>query len=323
MVSQEAPPPSPRHHRWSCEVCAELFLFQGRHHCRRCGSSVCGQHFQRPYCSVCTSEVLQWQQQRYTFEDDSHPLVSPQSRQQQRPLVSPQSRQQQRYSFQDGSRVPMSPCLPQHAVHSLPPKAAVSEAISPDASERIMVLAALLLVLLTLVTHGTSAAVLVTSATWLGSRFASRAVRAKHSDEAPTQPQPAHQLDAPYTPRVVSDASTSALASPGALLASSFSPAVGASPQPSPQPSSQQLPQLAALRAAGQTRWGCARLPGVLDGDDYLLALLAKQQARLSRHPKRWTRQAAAEHICCTLPHCAAHYPTCCTLRHLLHATPP
>jgi hypothetical protein len=36
-----------------CTGCAVQFYLGGRHHCRRCGASVCGEHFRRPLCSSC------------------------------------------------------------------------------------------------------------------------------------------------------------------------------------------------------------------------------------------------------------------------------
>ena len=43
------------HKQNSCEVegCTETFYLFGRHHCRRCGTSVCSVHFRRPLCIVC------------------------------------------------------------------------------------------------------------------------------------------------------------------------------------------------------------------------------------------------------------------------------
>lgn len=47
---------SPRHRQLRCEICQKTFLLGGRHHCRRCGKSVCGAHFFRPWCTTCRVE---------------------------------------------------------------------------------------------------------------------------------------------------------------------------------------------------------------------------------------------------------------------------
>ena len=44
---------TPFHRRGHCEVCHAKFIVYGRHHCRRCGLSVCHDHFVRPYCTPC------------------------------------------------------------------------------------------------------------------------------------------------------------------------------------------------------------------------------------------------------------------------------
>ena len=47
---------APWHNSWTCEIdCTASFLFGGRHHCRRCGRSVCLEHFARPLCTFCAS----------------------------------------------------------------------------------------------------------------------------------------------------------------------------------------------------------------------------------------------------------------------------
>ena len=46
-----------RHMKRRCEIdtCSATFIFSGRHHCRRCGSTVCAAHFHRPYCLRCST----------------------------------------------------------------------------------------------------------------------------------------------------------------------------------------------------------------------------------------------------------------------------
>ena len=48
------------HHRLRCEeaACSRSFWFGGRHHCRRCGVSVCSEHFARPLCVRCSRKTI-------------------------------------------------------------------------------------------------------------------------------------------------------------------------------------------------------------------------------------------------------------------------
>ena len=48
--------PAAWHNNLACEVCKVKFgsLYNTRHHCRRCGKSVCSSHFMRPLCQACT-----------------------------------------------------------------------------------------------------------------------------------------------------------------------------------------------------------------------------------------------------------------------------
>ena len=52
--------PSKWHHRLRCEeaACSRSFWFGGRHHCRRCGVSVCSKHFSRPLCVRCARKTI-------------------------------------------------------------------------------------------------------------------------------------------------------------------------------------------------------------------------------------------------------------------------
>jgi len=49
------------HKRFWCEApaCQALLLVGGRHHCRRCGNSVCTVHFNRPFCKDCADEAAE------------------------------------------------------------------------------------------------------------------------------------------------------------------------------------------------------------------------------------------------------------------------
>ena len=50
--------PARRHRARCCEFdgCGKGFAFGGRHHCRKCGGSVCSAHFARPVCHKCLAD---------------------------------------------------------------------------------------------------------------------------------------------------------------------------------------------------------------------------------------------------------------------------